>query len=262
MSAEARTMNIEDVKTVTKWYSHRVQSETTLARWGYYGQPVLLFPTAGGDAEEIERMLMIRVLSPLILGGKIKVYSCDSLPPRHWGDDSKSARYCCWLQNRFDSYVYREVVPAIRQDCGSPEIEVVVAGASIGGFNAMASICLHPDVFKTAICMSSTYDVNRFIRDLDGEPMKRLNSDFYFCSPSHYLPGLEGGEQLELLRTREVLMAHGGGRWEDPAQDWRMAKLLGSKGVRNRVDAWGEGYDHDWPTWRAMLPKYLSEVVQ
>ncbi|HBP16208.1 MAG TPA: hypothetical protein DEA08_00255 [Planctomycetes bacterium] len=249
------------MKSVTRWNSPRVERETTLARWGMVGTPVLLFPTAGGDAEEIERMLMIKVLSPLLKAGKIKVYSIDSFVPRTWSDDEYSARYCSWLQNRFDGYIYNEVVPAIRKDCNSEDIEIVVAGASIGAFNAMASICRHPDVFKQAICMSGTYDVERFIRDRDGEPMRRGNLDFYFSSPLQYLPRLDpSSEQLRLLRQRFVLMAHGGGRWEDPKQDWTMAKILGSKGVPNRVDPWGEGYCHDWPTWREMLPKYLAEI--
>jgi esterase/lipase superfamily enzyme len=248
------------VKSVTRWYSARCEKDTTLARWGTFGRPVLLFPTAGGDAEEIERMLMIKVLAPLIGAGRIKVYSVDSFVPDTWGDDEVPARYCTWLQNRFDGYIYNEVVPAIRKDCEDDEIEIVVTGASIGGFNAMASICRHPDVFKQAICMSATYDVERFIRDRDGEPMKRGDLDFYFSSPLQYMPRLAEGEQLRLLRTRSIIMAHGGGRWEDPNQDWTMAKILGSKGIPNRVDPWGEGYGHDWPTWRAMLPKYLATV--
>ena len=40
------------MKSVTRWNSPRVERETTLARWGMVGTPVLLFPTAGGDAEE------------------------------------------------------------------------------------------------------------------------------------------------------------------------------------------------------------------
>lgn len=249
------------MKSVSRWYSQRVERETTLTRWGTFGVPVLVFPTAGGDAEEIERMLMIKVLTPLIAAGRIKVYSLDSFVTGTWGDDTKSARYCSLLQNRFDSYIYNEVVPAIREDCNSPEIELVVAGASIGGFNAMASICRHPDVFKHAVCMSATYDVERFIRDHDGEPMKKGNLDFYFSSPALFLPRLDPkSKQAQLLATRSIIMAHGGGRYEDPAQDWRMASILGKLGVRNRVDPWGEGYGHDWPTWRAMLPKYLAEV--
>ena len=40
-----------------------------------------------------------------------------------------------------------------------------------------------------------------------------------------------------------------------------MADLLGGGGVPNRVDFWGHDYDHDWPTWRQMLPVYLNELV-
>ncbi len=64
------------MSTVQKstWYSDRMKREATLVRWGTIGQPVLVFPTAGGDAEEIERFLLIRVLEPLIAAGRIKVY--------------------------------------------------------------------------------------------------------------------------------------------------------------------------------------------
>lgn len=247
-------------KVKTKWYSERVQQETQLVRWGVMGRPVLLYPTAGGDAEEIERMLMIKVLDPLLSAGKIKVYSVDSLAARTWSDKTKSARHCTWLQNQFDAYIYHEVVPAIRADCKTPDIEIVTAGASIGAFNALASICRHPDVFKQAICLSGSYDVERFIKDHDGQPLRKMDPDFYFSSPLHYLPRLGESDQLRLLRKRFILFAHGKGKWEDPAQDWKMAQILGSKGVPNRVDPWPPEYDHDWPTWRNMMPKYLAEV--
>ena len=61
--------------------------------------------------------------------------------------------------------------------------------------------------------------------------------------------------------TLGQLVAHGQGRWEEPAQSWRAAHVLGSKGIPNRVDPWGEEYDHDWPTWRSMLPHYLAELA-
>ena len=69
------------------------------------------------------------------------------------------------------------------------------------------------------------------------------------------------GAHLDQLRKRFVLLTHGEGRWEEPKQSWNMAEELGSKGIPNRVDAWGEEYDHDWPTWRLMLPKYLTDLV-
>ncbi len=216
---------------------------------------MLVFPTAGGDAEEIERMLMIKVLTPLIEQGRIKVYSVDSVAARNWGDTAVPGPYKARLQNAYDEFIADEVIPAIRRDCDDDEISITVAGASIGAFNAMATLCRHPDAVERAICMSGTYDVHRFMKGLE-----LPNKDYHFASPLNFLPYLEGGPQLERLRERQAIMCHGGGRWEDPEQDWQMAAVLGSKGVPNRVDPWGEGYDHDWPTWRAMLPKYLEEL--
>ena len=149
--------------------------------------------------------------------------------------------------------VYRELVPAIRTDCRSEDIEIIVAGASIGAFNAVASICRHPDVFKMAIAMSGTFDLSKY---LEG----RFNEDFYFSSPLHYLPGLDG-PLLEALQKRFILLPTGEGNYEDIGESWRLAKLLGAKGIPNRVDPWGAHYHHDWVTWREMLPKYLDEYA-
>jgi esterase/lipase superfamily enzyme len=60
-------------KTASRWYSARVEQEISLVRWGHWGQPVLVFPTAGGDAEEIERMHLVGAVSALIEAGRIKV---------------------------------------------------------------------------------------------------------------------------------------------------------------------------------------------
>ena len=39
------------MKVTDSWYSERLEQPIGLARWGHYGVPVLVFPTAGGDAE-------------------------------------------------------------------------------------------------------------------------------------------------------------------------------------------------------------------
>jgi esterase/lipase superfamily enzyme len=73
------------------------------------------------------------------------------------------------------------------------------------------------------------------------------------------LPYLGDGEQLALLRQRFIILATGEGRWEAPGESWQLAHVLGKKGIPNRVDPWGREWDHDWVTWRAMLPRYLAE---
>jgi esterase/lipase superfamily enzyme len=239
-------------KLKTSWFSQRLGQDVTITRWGTFGTPVLFFPTAAADAEEVERFLMVRALQGLIEERRIKLYSVDSVAGRALLS-GKSAAEIGRVQSQYDGFLYHELVPAIRTDCQSPALEIVVTGPSIGAFNALSVICRHPDVFSKAICMSGTYDITKWMNH-------QVPEDHYFSSPLHFLPSLGEGEQLARLRRRFVLLTHGTGRWEEPAQSWRAAEVLGKKGIPNRVDAW-DGRDHDWPTWRDMLPKYLGEMV-
>lgn len=239
-------------KTIARWKSDRVQREVTLVRWGTSGQPVLVFPTAGGDAEEIERMHLVGAVGALIEAGKIKVYSCDSVAGAALLAREGTAQHQMWLQNQFHQYVRHEVVAAIRTDCQAPDIEVWAAGASIGAFHAIAVLCRWPDVFARACAMSGTYDLRRFY------DAKDFTDDFWVSSPVHFVPTLRG-IHLDKLRTRFALLPSGEGRAEDIGESWRMADVLGKQGVPNRVDPWGKDVHHDWPTWRQMLPKYLDE---
>ena len=223
-----------------------------MVRWGTYGQPVLVFPTAGGDAEEIERMHLVGSVRGLIEAGKIKVYSCDSVAGAALLARERDAQHQMWLQNQFQQYVRHEVVPAIRTDCKSDTIEIWVAGASIGAFHAVAVTCRWPDVFARACAMSGTYDLRRFYDARD------FSDDFWVSSPVHFVPKLDG-VHLAKLRERFLLLASGEGRAEDIGESWRMADALGKQGVPNRVDPWGQHVHHDWETWREMLPKYLGE---
>ena len=235
------------------WQTHRLPCPARVVRWGHYGTPVLVFPTAGGDCEEIERHGLIGALAGLIDGGRIKVYSVDSVAGQHWVGRQHSADYCSRVQNQFDAYIHEEVGPLIRNDCQS-DVEIVTAGASIGAFNAVATVCRHPDRFRLAIGMSGTYDLSRW---LDGS----ISDDFYFSSPLHWLANLGDGWQLDALRRRMVILASGSGRYEDAAESWRIANALGARGIPNRVDDWGPRYDHDWPTWLEMLPQYLARLA-
>ena len=236
----------------SRWYSHRVQSPVTLARWGVMGQPVLVLPTAGGDAEEIERFQLIRALEPLLTAGKIKIYSVDSVAGRAWFNREGSPEHRMWLQDQFHWMIRDEVVPAIRNDCQSPDINIWTAGASIGAFHAAALVCRFPDVFSRALSMSGTYNLMRFIEV--GTPTEH----FRRASPLYSVPGY-AGNHLELLRSRYIHIATGEGRWESLPESWGLANVLGQKRVPNFVDSWGKDWHHDWITWRAMMPKYLGE---
>jgi len=240
--------------TSSEWYSVRLESDVRLMRWGHWGQPVLLFPTAGGDAEEVARMHVIAALEPLIDAGRVKIYSCDSVAGRALASKEGSAEHRCWLLKQFGEYVAHEAVPAINVDCGG-ETEIVAAGASIGAFNALSVLCRYPHLVRAAIGMSGTYD-------LVGLLGYHGNEDYHLTAPHRFMPAHPENETLDRLRSRFALLAHGRGRWETPSESWNLANVLGARGVPNRVDEWGGEHDHDWPTWREMLPRYLDELTR
>lgn len=236
-----------------RWYSERLGMESTLARWGHWGTPVLVLPTAGGDPWEIERMGLLDACGSLLADGRLKLYSVDSVAGRAMVERWGTAGQRMALLNAWHHYLRWEVVPAIRGDVGGADVPIVVAGASIGAFNALALLCRFPDAVRAAICMSGTYDLQRMYQGA-------WSDDLFYASPLHFLPGLDG-PVLDLLRTRFALIAAGEGAWENIAESWRVGEALGAKGIPNRVDAWGPDWAHDWPTWRVMLPRYLDELT-
>ncbi len=243
-------------KLTARWHSDRLGRQVQLVRWGTLGQPVLLFPTAGGDAEEIERFHMIDVLGPLLDAGRIKIYSCDSVAGKALITREGTPGHQMWLQNQFHQYVRHEVVPAIHADCHmtgkTADIGIWTAGASIGAFHAAATVCRFPDVFTKALALSGTYDLRRFY------DASKFSDDFWVSSPLHFLPSLSG-HHLDVLRRRFIFLGSGEGKAEDIGESWNLANALGAKGVPNRVESWGKETPHDWITWRRHLPRLLGE---
>ncbi len=224
-----------------------------MVRWGTFGRPVLVFPTAGGDAEEIERNGLVQSCDHLLAGGRVKLYSVDSVAGQAMTAKTGSPEHRLWLLSQFHECIRHEVVPAIHADLGDQALDVIATGASIGAFNAVAVLCRYPDVFSAAIGMSGTYRIERFYG-------QAWSQDLYYSSPLQFLPGLDG-PQLDLLRQRRAVLASGEGAWEDIGESWHMASVLGAKEIPNRVDNWGPQWPHEWPTWRRMLPQYLAELT-
>jgi esterase/lipase superfamily enzyme len=236
-------------KQAWTWTTARLPQAARMVRWGHFGTPVLIFPTAGGDFEEIERFHLITSLADLIEKGRIKAYSIDGLAARAWLGGTMSPDDCARLQDQFDSFVYEEVLQRIRQDCQNDRIEPVVAGASVGAFGAISCICRHPDSFRAAIGLSGVYDfVSRNCGNITGP------------SPLTYLSAL-GAEQLERLRHRTIILGSGEGDYENPADSLHLSEAFASKGIPCRLNLWGPERAHTWSTWCDTLPPLLAEPL-
>ncbi len=224
-----------------------------LARFGHHGKPLLLFPTGGGDYLEPERFLMIRALSPLIDAGRIKVYLVDNINREGWINKDAHALHKSWLQAQFDYYMANEVLPYVRTDCGGTTQKFATSGMSLGAYNAVNLACKHPEWIDLVVTMSGTFDLTRWMNG-------QWDENFYYNHPMDFVAGLEG-EQLALLQKSFFLLAVGLGPWDNPRNSLRMGRVLDRKGIPNRVEIWGEDADHDWPTWRTMLPVFLNRLV-
>lgn len=218
-------------KQAWTWTSTRLPHPARLARWGHFGVPVLVFPTAGGDFEEIERFQLVAALGPLIDGGRIKVYSVDGLAARARLSGSAN------IDDRFDAFLCEEVLQRIRTDCQDMRIEPMLAGAILGAATAASTLLRHPDSFRSAIGMSGVY----------GDPI----NDVAALSVS----------RLEQLKGRAITVGTGGGDYENPGESKRLADALGAKGVQCRFKYWGPARDRTWSTWRKELPGLVGELL-
>lgn len=235
------------------WYSAALSREMPLARFGHYGKPLLLFPTGGGDYLEMERFLMIRALSPLIEAGRLKVYLLSNINRDGWINPEAAPAYKAHLQARFSEYVTQEVLPFVRKDCGDTDQKFAASGVSLGAYNAVNAACRNPHWFDLVVTMSGTFDLQKW---MDGH----WDENFYYNHPMDFVRGLDG-EPLTHLQQIQFLLAVGLGPWDNPRNSLRMGKVLKSKRVPTRVEIWGEDADHDWPTWRTMLPVFLNKLV-
>jgi esterase/lipase superfamily enzyme len=234
------------------WTTSRFPRPVRMTRWGHFGTPVLLFPTAGGDLEELEHFHLIEALGQLIEHGRIKVYAVDGLSARSWLS-ARNPRDPTVVRESYDSFVYEDVLPRIRQDCQDDRIEPLLAGASLGASLAVGTLCRHPDVFRGAIGISGRYDLRH-----DG------CADWGAQRPSSFPVGDLASlpaQQLERLRKRSVTLGTGEGDYEHPETSRRLSEALSGLGVLCRLRLWGPQRDHTWSTWCEMLPRLVAEQL-
>ncbi len=236
------------------WYSPVLERDMAVAQWGHKGKALLLFPTSGADHLDHARFKLIDALSPLIEAGRLQVFSANSVSRDTWNSRTAPAWYKSRMAARFDRYLQHELLPWVRFAADNGGQKIAVAGASLGAYVAINAGAKHPDWIDLSIGMSGWYEMDAF---MDGH----RDEDFYFNSPLDFLPNLGEGYLLDHLRRGLFLLANGGGRWEHLGQAARLTQVLIDKRIPVRREVWGPEWDHDWPTWRKMLPHFLAQVT-
>ncbi|TXI32932.1 MAG: esterase [Niabella sp.] len=233
------------------WYSPSLNKEMPIVSYGYYGFALLLVPTAAADYLEYERFQMIDSLAPFIDSGKIKVFSVDSVNNESWLNKNMSPQDMAWRHVQWNNYIYDEVIPYIKNTT-SQDTPIIISGASFGALHSMNLFLKRPDLINGVIAMSGVYDLSYYSNGY-------MDDNVYYNSPQHYMPNLTDHGILETIRrSNHIHILTGSGDFEDPKAGGEFAKILYDKGINYDFQNWGEGYKHDWPTWRDMMPVVLS----
>ena len=165
-----------------RWYSSRLGLELGVVVYGHWGPPLLGFPTSAGDEFELEGQSMVAALADFIDGGRVKLYTVNSINGLSFYNKGAHPFHRSYVQSVFDSYLREEVVPFIWSNCQS-QAAISTMGSSFGAYHAANSLFKHPDVFKRCFAMSGVYDLRNF---MDG----MYDNNFYFNNPVDYLANL------------------------------------------------------------------------
>ncbi len=236
--------------------SRHMNRRMHLWRYGHYGPPVLVLPSAAGMAHEWDAGGMVDALGDWLGEGRLKLYCTESNVAEGWTRKTAPPEWRIRQHMAFERYVMEELVPLIRADCRSPDIRIAVTGTSMGAFFAANLALKFPQVFHYALCLSGRYDAMRLT---DGFS----NDDVYFSNPMAYVANMSGN-YLELVRSNTHLaLVCGQGRWENGniEDTRRLGQLLTAKGISNECDLWGYDVDHDWNWWRPQARHHLGKTL-
>ena len=238
-------------------YATNLQSGT-VAVYGHWGRPLLVFPTEGGNAWEFADNGMVAAVEDLIEAGRVKLYCVDSFDAGTWSATGLPLEERARRHAGYESWILQAVVPHIRADTGAAA-EIMTTGCSLGAFHALNVAFRRADLFPLALCFSGNYDPSTW--RAWGEQGEAL----YFNNPMAYVANLHG-DHLQWLRSRlSLLLVCGQGQWEDTTgaleSTRQLAQLLTSREIRHELDIWGHDSPHDWSSWRAQLAHHLRRFV-
>ena len=244
-------MNIE----YHKWWSRNLNRDMEYKVYGHDGQAVLAFPCQDGRFYDWENYHMIDVLAPFIEAGRIRLITVDGIDWETWsniGYWDKRARI--EQHERWFNYICDELLPNLRV---SDNQMFVTTGASMGAFHAANFFFRRPDLFNGMIAMSGLYNAGYSF----GNYMDNL---VYANSPQNFLSNMPDDHPwMQMYRQRKIIFCVGQGRWEDETlpSTRDMDRILCEKHVNACFDYWGFDVDHDWPSWRRMLPFHMEKLL-
>jgi esterase/lipase superfamily enzyme len=229
------------------WSSPRLDRHMELLVFGHGGMPVLVFPTSRGRFFEYENNGMVHALAPKIDAGQLQVFCVDSIDGESWYNRGIHPHDRVTRHLAYETYILFEVAPLMKKL--SSAAQICTTGCSLGGYHAFNFAMKHPDLASTCIAMSGCFEMRGF---MDGY----YDNDFYLNNPADYLPNMSDFWFLERYQKMRIVLAAGD---HDIClgENFRIAEILGNRGIPHWLDVWTGGERHDWPLWQRMAVKFF-----
>jgi len=239
-----------------KWWSPSLNRHMELKVYGHYGKPLLGFPCSRGRFCDFESYGMIETLRSYIEGGHVKIFTIDGVDAESWYNFSVSPYDRNRRHEDYDRYVIQEVIPFIHRSNQNTE-RIITFGYSMGALHCLNFFLRHPDVFGGCIGLSGLYSLEFHDFKLGSQNM----SDVYYNSPLSYIPHLNDGWFLNLIKNSRIVILCGQGKWEKESirDTLSLKKAFEDKGIPAWVELWGHDSDHDWPWWKKQMPYVLDK---
>lgn len=237
-----------------RWWSPALGQEMEIREYGHAGQPVLAFPSFGGQVGDFEGFGMVESCAALIDDGRLRLIATDGIDGQSWAASEMPLPERANRHEAYHSYLIGELVPWAQQAAGRPT--VWTTGCSMGAFHAANLFFRHPHRVSAVIGLSGVYRAPGVAGDHGSDAA-------YLNSPLDYLPALDDPRYLDQYRRNRLVFAVGQGRWEEPclADTHELERVLAAKDVSAWFDYWGYDVDHDWAWWRVMLPYFLDQLA-
>ncbi len=215
--------------------------------FGHGGGKVLVFPTSLGRFFEWEDRGMLQTIAEPIERGWLQFYCVDSVDAESWYARDKHPSDAALRHDEYERYIVHEVIPFTQQRNQDPFL--ITTGTSFGAYHALNLALRHPGMVDRVLAMAGLYDIKRLTGGYEDERV-------YAHDPSHYLMHLQDPARLAALRATDIIIAIGR---DDPnrADNEHISRVLWEKGVWHAFRLW-DGWAHDWPWWRQMLPLYIG----
>ncbi len=236
-----------------RWYSDRIGRDIHIKVYGHFGQPVLVFPTSGGDENEYEGQGMFDHLGHHMRAGRVKFFCVNSVNNDSWYNKNIHPADRAKFQVAYDSAIANEVLPFIEHHCSSKGIAITTTGASFGAYHAVNTLFKHPTRVRRCLALSGAYDLRQFMNG-------HFDDNFYFNNPVDYMANLTDWNILQYLHQCDIRLATGSGSYEDSGPSRRMSAILTSRGIPHHLDDWREQGGHDWPYWKHQMDVYISRL--